>query len=409
MIKVIFFIKSTKVKLTGESPIYARVKLGHETLSISTGKYIALERWESSNKLRNPLRTEKEKILKQSLDLFHLKVEKTYNEFIKVSPDVSLIDIKNIITGNYKETTVYLLPIFDKHNADFKLKVSGNERSSASLQKYMRSKDLIKAFLKKKYNLNDIDVKKVNSAFIYNLESFLKYESEFKGVVGIKNNSVVKYFKNFKTICNYGLKMELLEKNPFNTYDGKLNIKEAVFLTQDELNKIENAKLDFERLERVRDIFIFSCYTGYAPVDACKLTSENLIKDSADNVWIKTFRTKTGIKANVPVLPSSLKIIEKYHGKQVGILPKLSNQKMNAYLKEIADVCGINKHLTWYVSRHTFATTVTLGNGMKIENVSSMMGHSNIKQTQHYAKVLDANVMEDMLKLKDKLNSSLGN
>jgi site-specific recombinase XerD len=403
MIKVIFFIKKTKVKLSGECPIYARVILDNKNVSISTGKNISIERWDASNRLRNAVKTEKEKVLKQSLDLFLLKVERTYNDLIRMDDGVSLEELKNIITGNKKSDVVYLLTIFDKHNEDFRKRVNADERSAASLQKYMRSKDLIKAFLKKKYNLSDIDVKKVNGAFIYNLESYLKYESEYKGVVGIKNNSVVKYFKNFKTVCNYGIKLELLDKNPFNNYDGKLKITEATFLTQDELNTIENTTFKMERLEKVKDIFLFSCYTGYAPVDACKLTSENLIKDSEGNVLIKTNRAKTGIKANVPLLSQSQKIIEKYNGKQNGLLPSLSNQKMNAYLKEIADICQINKHLTWYVSRHTFATTVTLGNGIKIENVSAMMGHSNIKQTQHYAKVLDNNVMEDMMRLKKKL------
>lgn len=403
MIKIVFFIRTSKVKLSGESPLYAKVILENQSISISTGKNISSDRWKATKRLQGNSKTEKEKVLKQSLDLFFLKVERAYNELSRMDIDVNLEELKDIVTGNKKDNTVYLLSIFDKHNEDFKKRVTAGERSAASLQKYMRSKDLIKAFLKKKYNLADIDVKKVNGAFIYNLESFLKYESEYKGTIGIKNNSVVKYFKNFKTVCNYGIKIELLDKNPFNNYDGKLKITEAVFLTQDELNAIENTVFKIERLERVKDIFLFSCYTGYAPVDACKLTSDNLIKDSEGNVWIKTKRTKTGIKANVPLLSQSQKIINKYDGNQKGLLPSLSNQKMNAYLKEIADLCGINKHLTWYVSRHTFATTVTLGNGIKMENVSAMMGHSSIKQTQHYAKVLDANVMQDMLKLRDRL------
>jgi site-specific recombinase XerD len=402
MIKVIFFIKTAKVKLTGECPIYAKVNLGKETTVLSTGKNITKERWEITNKLKNTLRSEREKVLKQSLDLLHLKVDRTYNNLLKLNPEVNLEEVKNVITGNTKDDTVYLLTIFDKHNEDFKKRVNNCERASASLQKYNRSKDLILAFLRKKYSKDDVDVKKVNSAFIYNLESFLKYESEYKGIVGIKNNSVVKYFKNFKTICNFGIKLELIDKNPFNVYEGKLKINEAVFLSQDELNKIENISLSNSRLDRVRDIFLFSCYTGYAPVDACKLTNDNIIKDGYGNLWIKTERTKTNIKANVPILPSCQNIIDKYQGNQLTLLPKLSNQKMNAYLKEIADLCGIKKYLTYYVSRHTFASTVTLGNGIKIENVSSMMGHSNIKQTQHYAKVLDTNVMEDMQKLMKK-------
>ncbi len=404
MIKVIFFLKATKVKLTGECPIYCKLTLGKQTTVLSTGKSISKERWNATSGLRVALRSDKEKVAKQSLDALNLKIERTYYDYYKFNPEVRLEEIKNAVNGttSVDDGITYLLAIFDKHNADFEKRVTGNERSSASLQKYNRSKDLINSFLKSKYGVDDIDIEKVNSAFIYNLESFLKYESVYKGKVGIENNSVVKYFKNFKTVCNYGIKMELIQKNPFDKYDGKIRTKEAVFLTQDELNRIENIELSNERLDRVRDIFLFSCYTGYAPVDACKLTQENIIRDGYGNLWLKTERAKTKIKANVPILPACQRIIDKYHGKQLTLLPKLSNQKMNAYLKEIADLSGISKYLTWYVSRHSFASTVTLGNGVKIENVSAMMGHSSIKQTQHYAKVLDKNVMEDMNKLKEK-------
>jgi site-specific recombinase XerD len=348
------------------------------------------------------LKVSAEKVLKQYLDLLESRIQNIYLQEIRLNPEFNLEMLKDILKGNQKDNAVYLLKIFDKHNEDFKRKVITKERSAASLQKYMRSRDLIEAFLKKEYGVTDIDVAKVNSAFIYNLESYLKYESKYKGKIGIKNNSVVKYFKNFKTVCNYGIKLDLIEKNPFNKYDGKLNIKEATFLTQAELDTIENTEFSVERLERVKDIFLFSCYTGYAPIDACNLTLDNLIEDTEGNEWIKTDRQKTGTRANVPLLEPSKKIIEKYAGKSDRLIPKLSNQKMNSYLKEIADHCKIKKHLTWYVARHTFATTVTLGNGIKIENVSAMMGHSSIKQTQHYAKVLDANVMEDMKKLMHK-------
>lgn len=400
MLKIQFIIRASKTKSNGESPIFAKVILGNKFISISTGKSISKDRWETTDRLRKIIKIEKEKVLKQSLDLFQLKIEKIYNDLVRFETDeISLEQIKEELTGKKIDDTVYLLSLFDRHNDDFKKRVSIGERSAASLQKYNRSKDLIKAFLKKKYNLDDIDVKKVNGNFIYSLESYLKYDSSYKDKTGIKNNSVVKYFKNFKTVCNYCMKIDLIDKNPFNKYSGKLNVSEAIFLTQNELDKIEKKIIESERLNRVRDIFLFSCYTGYAPIDACNLTLENLIQDNLGNYWIKTERQKTGIKSNVPVLGPTLRIIKKYEGISEKLLPKLSNQKMNAYLKEIADVCGIHKHLTWYVSRHTFATTVTLGNGIKLENVSSMMGHSNIKQTQHYAKVLDANVLHDMNKL----------
>jgi len=406
MLKIIFYIKSEKTNLCGESPIYARITLGKETITMSTGKSIAVERWKFTNKLRNITKLEKEKVIKKSLELFELNIEKKYNSLINVSDDVSLALLKNEILGVHEQPKeTLLLNIFEKHNIDFAKKVENGERSAASLQKYNRSADLIKNFIKKTYNANNIEVDKINSAFIYNLETYLKYESEFKGVVGIKNNSVVKYFKNFKTICYYGIKMNLIDKNPFNTYNGKLKIKDATYLTLEELNSIENKIFQVERLEKVKNMFLFSCYTGYAPVDACNLTSANLIQDNNGMFWIKTDRAKTGIRANVPVLPPTQRIIDKYKDSEAGLIPKISNQKMNAYLKEIADLCGIEKKLTWYVARHTFATTVTLGNGIKIENVSAMMGHTNIKQTQHYAKVLDSSVMDDMSKLMQKLNT----
>ena len=402
MLKVIFILKPGKANKNGESPVFARISHNQQSIDISTSKRISKERWQFTNNLRNVLKIEKEKVLKHALDIFELNLEKKFNELTKIDPEISLTQLKNEFTGKTKTEGTSILHLIETHNNYFQKKVNTDERSKASFQKYERSKELLTIFMKKQYGIQDILSNEISSAFIYNLESFLKYESVYKGRVGIKNNSVVKYMRMYKTACFYCIRMGLIEKNPFALYNGKLNIKDAVFLTQQELNRIENKKFPAERLERVKDTFLFSCYTGYAPVDACNLTSNNIFQDNNDALWIMTNRTKTAIRANVPVLPSTLKIINKYKDLQIGLIPKISNQKMNAYLKEIADLCGIDKNLTWYVARHTFATTVTLGNGVRIENVSSMMGHTNIKQTQHYAKVLDVNVMEDMAKLKEK-------
>ncbi len=404
MLQFIYFIKAEKAKKSGESPIYAKIKYQNQTITMSSRQYISAERWNFTNKLRNPLKLEKEKVIKASLDSLTLKFEWKINERIRENSAIDLQQIKAEIIGKPKKKTkeIGLIDLFEIHNAAFEKKVKVGERSVASLQKYNRAKNLIQAFLKKEYNKDNISIKDVNGPFIYNLESYLKYDSIYRHKTGIQNNSVVKYFKTFKTVCNYAIKLEFIDKNPFSKYDGKLKVKEAVYLTQDELNKIEQKSFSNERLERVKDIFLFSCYTGYAPVDAQGLTKDNLIKNNDGDLWIKANRAKTGTRANVPVLPTTKFIIDKYDGRQKGLIPKLSNQKMNAYLKEIADVCGINKHLTWYVARHTFATTVTLGNGISLENVSAMLGHSSIRQTQHYAKVLDSSVMNDMKKLFDK-------
>jgi site-specific recombinase XerD len=404
MLKVIFYLKSEKADKNGECSIFARITYKTNRVSLSTGKTISKERWIYTNNLRNLLRLEKEKVLKNYLELYRLNVEKKFNHLFNIDPEVSLEMLKAELTGKSKIQTskTTINEVMQRHNKFFKRKVDAGERSAASLQKYKRSFELLTAFMKKHYTVEDMPVSEISNSFVYNLEEYLKYESSFKGQVGIKNNSVVKYMKMYKTACNYCIRMDLFVRNPFDAYDGKLSVKDAVFLTQQELKLIEEKPIFMERLQKVRDIFLFCCYTGYAPVDALNLTPANLFEDNDGNLWIMTNRTKTAIRENVPVLPPAMAVIKKYKNKQIGLLPQISNQKMNAYLKEIADICEINKHLTWYVSRHTFATTVTLGNGVRLEHVSAMMGHTNIKQTQHYAKVLDVNIMEDMEKLKLK-------
>ncbi|KFF13734.1 site-specific integrase [Flavobacterium hydatis] len=404
MLKVIFYLKAGKFNKNGESPIYARISFKKQSSTMAVGKSILKERWQFTDNLRSVLKLEKEKVIKNALDLFLLNMEKKFNELLKIDSDFSLQLLKDEFKGESttKVNDISIVEIMERHNEFFQRKVDAGERSIASHQKYERAKDLLVSFMTKQYGMTDMSLNDVTNSYVYNLESFLKYDSHFKGKTGIQNNSVVKYIRMYKTACKYSVRMGLIDKDPFSVYDGKIYVTDAIFLTQEELDRIESKNFSIKRLERVKDVFLFSCYTGYAPVDAANLTSNNISEDSYGNLWIITNRAKTTIRANVPVLAPTQTIINKYRNLQIGLIPQISNQKMNAYLKEIADLCDIDKHLTWYVARHTFATTVTLGNGVRIENVSAMMGHTNIKQTQHYAKVLDVNVMEDMSKLKQK-------
>ena len=402
MLKTNFYIKADKAKLNGECPIYAKVNYNRKTITLSTGRYINPDRWKFTDNLRKPVKIQNEKVIKEYLEIFRIKIEKIYYDIQKKELDLTIEEFKSIILGKSPVNKIpHIVELIDIHNEHFSKLVAINERSKASLQKYERIKELIIQFNKKYYNCTDLPISKINGSYVFNFENFLKFESNHNGVIGIKNNTIVKYFNNLKTILNYGIKMDIVEKNPFNKYDGKISVSDATFLTVEELQRIEQKTFTIERLDKVKDIFLFSCYTGYAPVDACKLTSENVIIDADNTLWIITTRQKTGTRSNVPVLPPVLRIIEKYKSKENTLIPSISNQKMNAYLKEIADLVGITKNLTWYVARHTFATTITLGNGVRLENVSSMLGHTVIKQTQHYAKVLDVNVMKDMKKLKD--------
>ena len=397
-------MRHAKKRVNGEIPIYVRVELKTGNFTLSTGKSVLNEVWEQTHHLRVHVRNAKDKVTKEALDVLSHKIQINYSKLEREKLEVSAEELKAILQGkNFSKASTFL-KIIDFHNEYFEKLVLINERAPASLQKYKRVGDIVRDFNKKYYGKPDYDVEKIGTAYLYNLENYMKFEAEYNGVKGIKNNSIVKYFKNLKTICNHAIRYELIQKNPINKYSGKIKTVEAVFLTSEELESIESHEFKIERLERVKDIFLFCCYSGYAPVDVMKLSRANLIKDNNGQLWIKTNRQKTGTRANVPLLPQALKIASKYLLTQDFLLPKISNQKMNAYLKEIADIVGLEKKLTWYVARHTFATTVTLGNGIKIENVSAMLGHTNIRQTQHYAKVLDTSVMEDMQKLITKFN-----
>ncbi|WP_396196164.1 tyrosine-type recombinase/integrase [Flavobacterium sp.] len=404
MIKIVYFLRHAKKKVNGEIPIYVKVELETGSFTLSTGKTVQNEVWEQTHHLRVQVRNAKDKVTKEALEILSHKIQinfaKLEREQLKVTPE----QLKAILQGKSLQTASTILKIIDFHNEYFEKLVKINERAPASLQKYKRVGDIVRDFNKKYYGKADYEVEKIGTAYLYNLENFMKFEAVYNGIKGIKNNSIVKYFKNLKTICNHAIRFELIQKNPINKYSGKIKTVEAVFLTAEELESIEAHIFKIERLERVKDIFLFCCYSGYAPVDVMKLTRANLIKDGNGQLWIKTNRQKTGTRANVPLLPQALKIANKYLLTQDTLLPKISNQKMNAYLKEIADIVGLDKKLTWYVARHTFATTVTLGNGIKIENVSAMLGHTTIRQTQHYAKVLDTSVMQDMQKLITKYN-----
>lgn len=282
-------------------------------------------------------------------------------------------------------------------------KLVGKEFVLGTLGRYRTCISHIQEFLNWKLKVSDIDVKKNNYTFLNDFEFFLRTEKS------CNNNSAVKYIKNFGKIIRSCLANGWMEKDPFLNYHSNFDEVTRVFLNEQELEKLFNKDFKNERLSQVRYIFLFSCYTGLAYIDTQKLTKNHINIGLDGNKWIYAVRQKTKTTSNIPVHPQAEDIIKKYVNHPTCIntgklLPVLSNQKMNAYLKEIADLCGINKELTYHIARHTFATTVTLSNGVPIESVSKMLGHKNIKTTQHYAKILDKKVSEDMVPLKSRIH-----
>jgi site-specific recombinase XerD len=218
------------------------------------------------------------------------------------------------------------------------------------------------------------------------------------------NNTTVKYIKNFRKIIRICIANGWLTKDPFAKYKARIKVVEKIFLCEEELLTVMKKEFTIKRLNQVKDIFLFSCLTGLAYCDIKKLSSGNVVTGIDGKKWLFIARAKTGRPASVPLLPAALEIMTKYeqHSCRINknkLLPVLSNQKMNSYLKEITDACRIEKRITFHAARHTFATTVTLNNDIPMESVSKVLGHTTLYATQHYAKLSDKKVSRDMQSL----------
>jgi len=396
---VVFWIKRGKADKTGKAPIYARITIDGKRAEVSTGQKIESERW---NVNTGSVRGNKEDARTINIVLSNIrnKIKAIYYDLTEQQRIVTAETVKNTFLG--KGIPEYsLLQIFQQHNEDMRAQV-GKEYAAGTLERYQTSLKLTKEFLKHKYNRDDIYLSELQFNFITDYEFFLKT------VRGNSHNTASKYLRNFKKIIRIAVVNGWLKRDPFLAYKCSLREVKRDYLTQDELDRIMAKRFPSERLTHVRDVFVFCCYTGLAYVDVFKLSSSDISRGIDGEYWLFTERRKTGVSSNVPLLPPALEILEKYegyaeamNGKQ--LLPVITNQKLNAYLKEIADVCGINKKLTFHIARHTFATTVTLTNGVPIESVSSMLGHKNLRTTQIYAKVVEKKVSADMKALKEKL------
>lgn len=270
-----------------------------------------------------------------------------------------------------------------------------------TLKNYYSTEKYLKKFLRQKMKVEDIYLKQLNYRFICDFEQFLRTYRDQKKKLMLSNNGTMKHLERFKKMVNLAIKLEWVTKNPFNQFQMKFDKYDREYLSERELARIENIHYTNERLERVKDCFVFSCYTGLSYVDVKELTLNQITRGIDNNYWIFTKREKTNETVKIPILPTALKIIDKYRPEaerthSSAILPLCSNQKANKYLKEIAEDCEINKNITFHVARHTFATTVMLSNGVPIETVSKLLGHNKLSTTQIYARVVESKISEDI-------------
>lgn len=392
------YAKTTKANAAGQLPIYIRLTVDGQRFEFSSKKFIDKSKWSPElSKMKGS--SEEARTINNYLDLMKSKVFDIQMELIHKNEELSLENFKSRILGTHQRERM-IIPIYQNHNDKIE-ELIGNGYAYGTLERFRISLKHLQEFIQWKYNLSDISIYKIDYAFVTEFEFYLR------SVKKCNNNTAVKYVRNFRKIIKICIDNDWLDKNPCSRYEGKMKEVERDFLTEEELNRIYNKRFSSERLTLVKDIFIFSCYTGLAYVDVKGLKKDHIAIGIDGEKWIFKNRQKTDTKSKIPVLPIAQEIIQKYtnHPKclnEDSILPILTNQKMNAYLKEIGDLCDISKEITFHMARHTFATSVTLTNGVPIETVSKMLGHKNIQTTQHYAKILDLKVSEDMMVLKNK-------
>lgn len=400
-LSILFYAKRAKTTTDGLIPIYLRVTVNGERIELSTKRYTHPDKWSIEGSCMKGSSAES-KAINSYLDTLKAKVYDYQQQLIREDEIVNAENMRNKILGVEKRSHM-LVGIFKQHNEELKALV-GREFATATHTRYETSLKHTENFLKWKYKVSDIDIRKIDHEFITSYEFYLK------SVHKCNQNTTAKYIKNFGKIVRICLANGWIDRDPFINYKCKIVEVERAFLSQDEIETMFNKEFATDRLNQVKDIFLFSCFTGLAYIDVKKLSRKNIGFGVDGERWIFINRTKTDTKSNIPLLPIATAILEKYedHPQAVNqdkLLPILSNQKMNSYLKEIADTCGISKELTFHIARHTFATTVTLSNGVPIESVSKMLGHKNLKTTQHYAKILDLKVSNDMQILREKFGN----
>ena len=396
---MLFYLKKQKNYTSGLAPVYLRITVDGERAEVTTNRECEPEKW-NSHSGRAIGTKENIKSLNAFLDNLQSDVYEAHRYLYENGKLITAESLKNRMLGK-SEKSYMLIELFKDHNNKVASLV-GKGFAQATHKRYETSLRHIQAFLKFQFGVSDINIEKVDNAFINDYDFYLRTTNK------CNNNSTIKYIRNLGKITRICLSNGWIIKNPFVNYKGRIKTVNRVYLTEEEIQRITDKSFDIDRLSQVRDVFLFCCYTGLAYVDIKKLKISEITKGVDGGLWIFTNRQKTGTRSAIPLLPIATQLIKKYSNHPLCmnkgmVLPVPSNQKMNGYLKEIAEICGIQKTLTSHIARHTFATTVTLSNGVPIETVSKMLGHSSIKQTQHYAKILDLKVSSDMLLLKQKL------
>ena len=398
--RVLFRLKKPKGYEKGNMLVHMRITVDAARTELSVNREFDPMRW---NKKAGRASGNKEdaKALNAYLDMMQVKVYEAHRELINAQEEVTAEKLKNKLLGIQIQKPRMILESFAEHNQQMEKLVARNAYAKGTQTRFETIYRHTERFIKSKFGVDDIPITNLDYGFITDFEFYLKSQV-------CAHNTAMKYLGGFKKIVLNCVRRNWLPRDPFLGYKLSKREVEKDFLMDDELQRITEKQFGTERLSLVRDIFIFSCYTGLAYADVKKLKRSEINTGIDGKKWLFVKRQKTATPSPVPLLPVALSILDKYkdHTRCVVLdlaLPVLCNQKMNAYLKEIADVCSVTKILTYHTARHTFATTITLNNNVPIESVSKMLGHKSIRQTQHYAKILNKKLSQDMQALSEKL------
>lgn len=350
--KILFHIRGNYKNKEGKCPITIRIAVNGEYERINSTVAVEPELWDVKA-MKAIGRSAKILEINKRLEDMRVVLKEHYYDILNRHGYVTAEMVKNAFTGvTAKEES--LVPLYKQHLEDTK-KLIGLSKANPTYQKYERMYRRVVEFMKKKYNITDIPLREIKYQFIVDLEFFLRTE------YGYSQNTTYKCMKFFKQVINKAIRAGLITVDPFNGYKISVQRVDRGFLSEDDLKKMMEKEFASKRLEQVRDIFVFACFSGLAYIDLANLRVDNIQKMFDGRLWIVTHRQKTNTKVTVPLLPPAIKILKKYEGKYLDgqLLPIITNQKLNCYLKEIADICGIEKNLTFHLARHTFATTMT--------------------------------------------------
>ncbi|MES2416652.1 MAG: site-specific integrase [Bacteroidota bacterium] len=399
-----FFLKAQKNYIDGPKAIYMRLTVnGGIPKEASVGRKLEPANW-ISNVNRAKGTSEAARTLNSYLDAISKEVEQIHTGFAREMKEITAQGLMDKFKGR-EEKAKNLMEIFADHNKKMEISI-GKVFKVNTLKGYKSSVNHLNDFILKAYGTKDIDIKKIDHGFIIGYEFFLRTDKDISDI------SAAIYMKHFRKIINLCIAHRWIKYNPFVFYKNKAKPKDKEFLTKHELNAIANHQFTSKRLGQVRDVFVFCCYTGLSYADIKKLKRTEIRKGDDGKLWIYTSREKNENISNIPLLDIPENLMNKYTDHiecelYDSVFPVLSNQKMNAYLKEIAGAYSIYKTLTFHIARHTFATTVTLSNNVPLETVAKMLGHKDLKTTQHYAKVLDKKIGRDMKELNKKLRRAV--